>query len=97
MISDNLFLYQEIFSSASEINIEIFSEFTDSYIYFYLEIVRASPKSVSLSYINDYINKALRMSQYDYYEGMSSSVLRRTFFEYNELVTTKKEREREKN
>lgn len=32
---------------------------------------RASSRQVLLYYI-DYINKALRMSQYDYYEGMSS-------------------------
>lgn len=31
--------------------------------------------SPSLPYSINYINKALRMSQYGYYEGMSSSVL----------------------
>lgn len=38
----------------------------------------AKVASFYLTFI-DYINKALRMSQYGYYEGMSSSVLRRTF------------------
>lgn len=45
--------------------------FNDSY-----RGANAARQSVSLPYIINYIiNKALRMSQYGYYEGMSSSVL----------------------
>lgn len=48
-------------------------------------------------YIIDYIiNKALRMSQYSYYEGMFKRSLRRTFFECKSSLTKKKEEERMK-